>query len=415
MADSHHDVTLNPKPQARQSPSLLESLSIDAMVTILSACHSVADLHHFIQASPALYAAFLSAKRTILLTIIMGDLGSSIRDAVALLLTDQVKGPQETRYAQADHPIQRYATLPAGINAARCLPMDLVIQLVRMNRVIQYWVESCARHRLWMVRSFSNASWPISVMERHRFSQAIIRFHLLIKIQPGESLGGDVVKSLLQQFFDLFQAWELEQIAQVQLFFEIKPAWELQRVAQMQPDSNSHQPLVSPLSDDEIIRLFGIPGYSGISREMATIRSSGCERSGQTYGKLYDRRGRQQPHELTVSEDLYAREELYPREREMPVLIAGGQATDPPYGWVDALAGLNCSRWGQCLLPRSPLVGNESNASHMHLTWCLLGLALWDKERIEHLKTHCADLSWLQTGWVTRAWDNVSQTLRSTE
>jgi hypothetical protein len=301
------------------------------------------------------------------------------------------------------------------MNAARSLSMDLVIQLVWMNRVTQYWVESCARHRLWIVRSFSKAVWPISAMERHRFAQAILRFHLLTKIHPGESLGRDKVDLLLQQFFDLFQAWELEQMAQVQLFFDIQLTWEPQRVAQMTPDSNRHQPLSRPLSAGDTRRLFDIESCTVISTEMGTIRLSGCLRSGRTFGRFYDRSERQQPSVVTLSEDIYAREELFPREHKRPVLIAGGQASDPPYGWVDALAGLNCSRWGQCLLPRSSAVGYGSKATHMHTTWVMLGLALWDKERIEHLKTHCTDLAWLQTGWVTRVWDDASPTLWPSE
>jgi hypothetical protein len=70
-------------------------------MAILTTCYSLADLYAVIHASSILFRAFVSAKQTILLAITLGDLGSCIRDAVTLLLTDQLKGPQDTRYAQA--------------------------------------------------------------------------------------------------------------------------------------------------------------------------------------------------------------------------------------------------------------------------------------------------------------------------
>jgi hypothetical protein len=175
------------------------------------------DLRAFIYASPILYVGFLSAKRTVLLSIVARDLGPGIRDAVGLALVGVLDPHREGFHNQAKHAIQQYAALPAGRMAARGVTTDHIIKIIRLNRAIQFFVGWFVSSRLAvMQRENTAASYPASDLERHRISCAFIRYQLLMKVRPLDGWGEE--ETVLRMFYDLFQAWEMEQMAEAHGF-----------------------------------------------------------------------------------------------------------------------------------------------------------------------------------------------------
>jgi hypothetical protein len=91
-------------------------------------------------------------------------------------------------------------------------------------------------------------------------------------------------------------------------------------------------------------------------------------------------------------------------------MTAGELATDPPYGWVDALDRLNCCRWGDDLAkvpgPETPVRDRISAEDKIH-RWRWMGFVFWNKSRIEVLKTQTSEFSEFHTGWLTHIWDDM--------
>jgi hypothetical protein len=76
------------------------------------------------------------------------DLSPTMRDVVAaVLLTLSERSLQRATYFEAvEHIIRRYGD--AGLAAARGLPVETVIELVRLNRSVQFFVNDFAGSRL---------------------------------------------------------------------------------------------------------------------------------------------------------------------------------------------------------------------------------------------------------------------------
>lgn len=76
-------------------PSRLESLPTELLEAILSASQSKIDLHALVSASPTIYRDFLSAKRTVFVSILVRDLGPALQDtlAVATLAPAKIEHP----------------------------------------------------------------------------------------------------------------------------------------------------------------------------------------------------------------------------------------------------------------------------------------------------------------------------------
>ena len=80
-------------------------------------------------------------------------------------------------------------------------------------------------------------------------------------------------------------------------------------------------------------------------------------------------------------------------EGQIRALVAGHRASEPSYGWVDAMGGLNCCRWGHSMI-RGP--GPEAamvNCRHVHQKlgrWRILGCMFWDKQRIDTIKAQAS-------------------------
>ncbi|KAK8017368.1 hypothetical protein PG993_013694 [Apiospora rasikravindrae] len=104
---------------------------------------------------------------------------------------------------------------------------------------------------------------------------------------------------------------------------------------------------------------------------------------------------------------------LYQSEKDRPRLSAGSSAEDPPFGWVDAMRGLDTCRWGYDL--DMCFCEVESPPYHAHylnlLGWRMLGFVFWDKDRIQLLQQRLLEeapksgyQSDLRTGWLEDTW-----------
>ncbi|KAJ2993037.1 hypothetical protein NUW58_g1968 [Xylaria curta] len=397
-------------PHEKGQTSLIESLNTDALAEVMSACYSLEDLRALIHASPVLYRGFLSAKRTILLNMVEEDLGPGIRDAVGFVLIGKLdtNTSSERFREQIKQAVRRYAALPAGRMAVSSATDGHIIKIIQINRAVQFFARGYITARLYLTQFEGGASNS----ERLRISCAIIRHQFLTTLRPQ----GDWKGEGTYMFHNLFQAWEIQQIAMVHSFIgsfsshfiannpigELKrETWdlvELRRnvIAEKLMQEPEHYNIRKQVKDE--INYLKSGYFSSCFEESHFFLSQAIGRkehlipSGSEALDNFERR----------------RDRLYAREKEMPAITAGRLATDPPYAWVDALDGLNCCRWGFDLV-RVP--GPETTTDYHKVVvrkiieWCWTGYAFWDKEHVEALKKKIVLRSEYPTGWAINIWD----------
>jgi hypothetical protein len=102
------------------------------------------------------------------------------------------------------------------------------------------------------------------------------------------------------------------------------------------------------------------------------------------------------------------RDELYRREDAMPRLVpTEDDDVAPPFAWVDAHGGLDCQRWGDQVC-REVLREEQENITARQRSWISenldkwrwLGFVVWDRARVELLKTQMPVYG---TGWLKAA------------
>ncbi|KLU82185.1 hypothetical protein MAPG_01261 [Magnaporthiopsis poae ATCC 64411] len=128
------------EPQPSHSPpqrslAPFERLPNELLTFILCAASSTKDVHSMIRASPTLLSAFLSVKRLVLVSVVAGDLGLPLRDAVAVavFLIPSLFG--HYRPMPAVLPCSCYESLPPSPwRRAMTLPDDALYTLVRTHR-----------------------------------------------------------------------------------------------------------------------------------------------------------------------------------------------------------------------------------------------------------------------------------------
>ncbi|KAI3317280.1 hypothetical protein HD806DRAFT_515443 [Xylariaceae sp. AK1471] len=397
---------------------LIESLPTDLLVAIMSTCYSLADLRAFIYASPILYDGFLSAKRTVLLEIVARDLGPGIREAVALALVGVLDPHREGFHHQAKHAIQRYAALPAGRMATRGITIDHVINIIRVNRAVQFFVGWFVSSRVAVMQKENTAaSYPLGDLERHRISCAFIRYQLLMTVHPFDDWGEE--KTILRMFYDLFQAWEMEQMTEAHGFlasfvgyantFTRKLHANLKDLVELRQDILAEGAIKTPM--ERTIREYF---ENESSHRWCSFAFNWFSASHFFPTRAISQITPTIPAHLGIVEaqEIAKRDQLYARENEIPAITAGELTTDPPYGWVDALDGLNCCRWGDDLLrlagTETPLCDKIEAGRKMN-RWRWMGFIFWNKSRIELLKTQTSAFSEFHTGWLTNIWDDLKR------
>ncbi|KAF6810343.1 hypothetical protein CSOJ01_06414 [Colletotrichum sojae] len=308
-----------------------------------------------------------------------------MRDAVAAATTPRTLAltwwGREQRIRLA---MQRCQSLGQGTRSTVDLQIDEITSALRLKAAASYFVDlffGFRRHDLR--RPSPAAAAPSSSDERQRLSAAFLRHHLATTLHPKN----DAVTELLAPFFAAFAAWEAEQIHQAHVFL-------------------SHLAVKSAFDSD--------PGLA--SRVSQKVE----ERYGKSLigGILYLNSSHDFPNErmgILACSELAAvdlgrlralRSEVYLKERDMPALVAGPSVADPPFGWVDALDGLDCCRWGRDLPPAFPYgrVGPDHyREADMKLKrWKRLGVLFWDQSRVELLKSAHPEHA---RGWLLNIWN----------
>jgi hypothetical protein len=419
--------------QERSLPTrTLEALPTEVLVAILSAARSPADLYAFIQASPRLYQVFKPVKQTVLLNIVHNDLGTALRDAVAaVLLTLPGETLQLATYVEnVAEIIRRYEELPrggAGLAAARGLPWEVVIELIRLNRTVQFLMDEFAASRLPELRKIDpDAAGPLTGTERRRLSRALLRHQVVAHIEYGyfrlrlkAHLPPEM--AIMHRFVAHFRPWETQQLADVHSFVS-DTVW-----------CTSPSPLVldtSPNMSPRIRRLQVERGrtlrdlrklHRDLVREQAARATATSPipvpiRTGTSWMVMSATYGflgagplpAEEGHRYRVAGEFRGlRDELYRREDALPPLVHDEHDdSSPPFAWVDAHGGLDCQRWG-CHVRRevaSDSEGNEDTTARQRIwmretleKWRWLGFVFWDRARVERLKTR---MPGYETGWL---------------
>jgi hypothetical protein len=351
------------------------------LVAILSAARSTIDLDALIRASPRLYHVFVSAKREVLLSIVVTDLGPALRDAVAALFITPTKLHYPGDYEDAkylylekcERVIRRYQALPhgdRGLASANALPTDAVLALLRLNRSVQYFVDEFAESRLPEIyKKHPDASGPLTASERRRLARALLRHQVLARIEYGGCLlrveAGEYLPretTMMHRFLGLFRPWETEQLAEVHAFLNVMAwrafpsgrglgwtresdqpmtEWERKRNAAIYDLGDLHRGLVvEPARAAAVVTTPG-PSRSrprsassmGLLARFQFLRAGPLPAQGG--GSYY-----------VASECRGLRDELYQREDAMPALVHADDEGDD-----DAGPALRCLRRG-CLSTR---------------------------------------------------------------
>lgn len=153
--------------------SPLESLPTEILTQVLSFVTALEDLHHSIFASVRLYEVFKSAKRTILASILIRELGPALRDVVAAVLLEPVRPfVDKDRYSL----IEKYRQILTWDIAqiVRGLSPSAMRRILPFCRDIQCYTAEYASSRA--------VSGPMSISERHHLAQAIARSEILSQL-----------------------------------------------------------------------------------------------------------------------------------------------------------------------------------------------------------------------------------------
>jgi hypothetical protein len=400
------------------------------LVAILSAARSTTDLHALIRASPAVYKVFRSAKRALLVSIVTRDLGPALRDAVAATLIT----PLKTRCSEeSERVIQQYEALlrSDGRGAARGLPYDAAVALVRVNRSVQFLVDEYAVSRLPELRKIHpDAAGPLTANERQRLAQAMLRHQVTTRINFDDCRPHGI--ALIDKFFSLFRPWESHQLVDAHCFMN-NMLWHAFRYCERRHELRLFEPslLVVPPTPLEIEKDTAQRDLGALHRKLVTERDRVAADPGVVAEAEWFPRSKPpgmivrahckwlaagplptQVWDDRVTKEQYWRDELYWREDAMPPLVpADNDDNDdataaPPFAWVDGHGGLDCQRWGENVRRAVVPTGQDTTVRQRIWMqeklekWRWLGFVFWDRARIELLKTR---LPVYVTGWLTVA------------
>ncbi|KAJ3474648.1 hypothetical protein NLG97_g9750 [Lecanicillium saksenae] len=216
--------------------SYLENLCPDALITVLSACESFADLASFIRASPLLLHTFLAAKSTVLLEVVSNILGPATRDAAFLAMAVEFPDSlsNEGLNAQIDEVILAYkarlrVTSPPW---AWATTEDIAVAMVHITRIAELWVDIYAyiHFRRFEDEIDQSPRYPrfphkpqLSWTERGRLAQAVLRQQIVTLIAGGPSRSPQHYLRVGRAMAPLFHPWEWHQISDINAFFSDVP------------------------------------------------------------------------------------------------------------------------------------------------------------------------------------------------
>ncbi|KAK8087856.1 hypothetical protein PG997_002817 [Apiospora hydei] len=191
---------------------------------------------------PVLYRAFRSAKRIVLLNILIRDLGpATLQDGIAAALAARyslrnllgagllAKNTRDN-YPRIRATAQWYVALRRSSSEPPVLPPVLPPQLpqlprlarkklhrlVRAHRDVQFLIGRFEASRLPELRTIHpDAAYPLTSSERRRLAPALFRHQFLMRINCGTD---DSHGAVYRQFPKLFVPWETHQLADAHRF-----------------------------------------------------------------------------------------------------------------------------------------------------------------------------------------------------
>ncbi|CAG9982967.1 unnamed protein product [Clonostachys byssicola] len=404
----------------------------DVLLAILSASHSTGDLYSMVRSSRAVYDAFRSAKRTVLISIVARDLGwSGLRTATAATLITPATFPNGSRHEGDENPaIKLYESVvheDRGLSFARGLSEVELAKLVRINRGVQFVVDQYAAARLPRLREIhADAARELSFRERQRLAHSFLRHQVLASMQSlGVMTQGTVA---YEQLFDLFRPWEIQQITDAHSFLRAmtlfvfpsceripRSLWGVHLTGrEWWRDSDEHEAM-----DDLVVmhvrflEKFGHKTMADLEMELDISKREREARRNMmpaSYNFLAARSLPQASSSQWAEQYWSLRGEIYHREDALPGLFAvendddGNQSA--PFAWIDGHRGIDCQRWGEDLF-RVTLPPGQGNLTDLQINWTRLivrqwrwlGFMFWDRERAELLKSKLPEYA---TGWLTR-------------
>ncbi|KAK8066865.1 hypothetical protein PG997_013612 [Apiospora hydei] len=275
---------------------------------------------------------------------------------------------------------------------------------------------------------------PLSACEYQRLSRALIRYQILIRLYPeGERYANeDPLKLQDGHYLGLFEAWEVEQISAAYTWVSC--------VIYMLEDADwssprGHVPVHIIFSytcgkfytNYKWLDLDGLGALGYTIEEVATPgakfadmlkayqskygywRNDGYYCDGYTLdgGQVFSDGALPDIYAYGVSKEdtVKAMKTVYQSVKDRPHLSAGASVEEPPFGWVDAMRGLDCCRWGLYLEMCYYCVAQHRCPCRAYkelVRWRRLGFVFWDKDRIQLLQQH---YDTLRTGWLGDPWD----------
>jgi hypothetical protein len=406
-------------PRARRSLCPLESLTTDALIAVMSAAYSPADLNAFIYASPVLYTSFLEGKFSILLSLASRDLGPALIDAMILTKTQErneylyQKQGQEIYLMDTtiDDYIHVYHRLLSSPSSAISISVETLIDIIRYNGAVQYFVDLFSTIMFKSLRkTYPACDRGLSKNERHRISQAFLRRQIMLDLWGGYKSYPYQPEKVVSNLVSLFKSWELEQISVVNSFvYSLCHALAYLEVANLGRESRwskcdeysakyycdlpaLRRRMLSDDAKDDLFRekLEKVPDLGNIKQISSPthfLNASHCSSPG--HGLL-----------LPFNDPIVL----------TSIDFVDDSPRNPPYGWIDALDGLSGNRWGFSLLPDAPaggIPGRITSATQNFHTWRRLGSVLWDRDRVELMKL-TESLRHYRTGWLARIWDDCN-------
>jgi hypothetical protein len=402
----------------QQQPSLLESLPTEVLTAILSAAYSTTDLYALIRASPSAYEVFRPVKMGVLISVMTGELGLALRDAVAATL---IAPAMVERRADSMRVIQQYKGLLCGNirGAVKNLSPDEVVALVRVTRGVQFLVDEYAASRLSELQKIHpEAASPLTASERQRLAQAMLRSQVITRINFGVGLPDK--DAIMITFFELFKPWEAHQFADAHDFIgdmlleAFRYCRQPRMVNRYRLPSRLENEMDMTLRDLSLLHLKLVTERDRVAADPKIVTENGYYLQEETIpvGNQF-RCPSAGPVEIMWT-DRVAREQnwrggLYLNEDAMPLLEIADEtnfnaAVAPPFAWVDGHGGLDCQRWGKNVCRVVLPAGQEDTTPHQRLwmenilvRWRWLGFVFWDRARTELLK---AQLPIYATGWL---------------
>lgn len=422
------DITTEPPAP----PCTLETLNTDVIILILSATRNLDDLGALIRASPILYRGFLSAKTSILLRVGASNLGPAIRDAVILAYTDMKPFVNNNEYydrVEETVAIYRLRLLQERALWTTDISIQMAICIVRLNRIIQYFVDLYISVRLaYFERNlYPPCHWSVTITERQQISQAFIRYQIIVSMFCAGSIPPHDKDFLLTRIYALFEPWEMEQVSQADHFVSVLCS-ALVRCEKMIGGSSFTPEIDQAMRNTSwatapgggpILEVYGPrDGYQQrYTSNLSTFRAKLFEataadtelmRNIMNYPNLSNGRLVGTNHAFLGARHQYVQwhKTSNPPLQSVPCNLVSESPIEPPWGWTEALGERNDGYWGLDLVSEPP-PGTRSDlwikVKHKFELWRWLGLVFWDPARVEAI--HNTELmAETKPGWLAAPW-----------